>query len=81
MGKPTQPPLGTWMGSRLGATIIPFLGHDDFGGRVIPPFIMVIDWTALLITYAVMLVIFAVITLALIILMPHISGSHISRLS
>ena len=80
MGKPTQPPLGTWMGSRLGATIIPFLGHDDFGGRVIPPFIMVIDWTALLITYAVMLVIFAVITLALIILIRRISLARILRI-
>jgi hypothetical protein len=72
--------LGTWMGSRLGATIIPFLGHDDFGGRVIPPFIMVIDWTALLITYAVMLVIFAVITLALIILIRRISLARILRI-
>ena len=80
MGKPTQPPLGTWMGSRLGATIIPFLGHDDFGGKVIPPFVMVIDWPALLITYAIMLVIFAVITLALILLIRRLSISRILRI-
>ena len=80
MGKPTQPPLGTWMGSRLGATIIPFLGHDDFGGKVIPPFVMVIDWTALLITYAIMLVIFALITLALILLIRRLSISRILRI-
>ena len=80
MGKPTQPPLGTWMGSRLGATIIPFLGHDDFGGKVIPPFVMVIDWTALLITYAIMLVIFAVITLVLILLIRRLSISRILRI-
>ena len=72
--------LGTWMGSRLGATIIPFLGHDDFGGKVIPPFVMVIDWTALLITYAIMLVIFAVITLALIMLIRRLSISRILRI-
>ena len=72
--------LGTWMGSRLGATIIPFLGHDDFGGKVIPPFVMVIDWTALLITYAIMLVIFAVITLALILLIRRLSISRILRI-
>ena len=72
--------LGTWMGSRLGATIIPFLGHDDFGGKVIPPFVMVIDWNALIITYAVMLVIFAVITLALIMLIRRLSLARILRI-
>ena len=72
--------LGTWMGSRLGATIMPFLGHDDFGGRVVPPFVMVIDWNALLITYGVMLVIFAVITLALIVLIRRLSISRILRI-
>ncbi len=72
--------LGAWMGSRLGATIMPFLGHDDFGGKVIPPFVMVIDWNALLITYAVMLVIFAVITLALIMLIRRLSLARILRI-
>ena len=72
--------LGTWMGSRLGATIMPFLGHDDFGGKVIPPFVMVIDWGALIITYAVMLVIFAVITLALIMLIRRLSLARILRI-
>ena len=71
--------LGTWMGSRLGATVMPFLGHNDFGGRVIPPFVMVIDWGALLVTYAVMLVVFAVITLGLILLVRRLSLSRILR--
>jgi len=72
--------LGTWMGSRLGATIMPFLGHDDFGGKVIPPFVMVIDWPALLATYAAMLAVFAVITLGLIMLIRRISLSRTLRL-
>lgn len=72
--------LGTWMGSRLGATIMPFLGHDDFGGKVVPPFVMVIDWSALFVTYAVMLVVFAVITLALILLIRRISLARILRI-
>ena len=38
---------------------------------------MVIDWNALIITYAVMLVIFAVITLALIMLIRRLSISRI----
>ena len=72
--------LGTWMGSRLGATIMPFLGHDDFGGKVVPPFVMVIDWNALLVTYAVMLAVFAVITLAIIILIRRLSLASILRI-
>ena len=72
--------LGTWMGSRLGATIMPFLGHDDFGGKVVPPFVMVIDWSALLVTYAVMLAVFAVITLAIIILIRRLSLASILRI-
>ena len=71
--------LGTWMGSRLGATVMPFLGHNDFGGKVIPPFVMVIDWGALLVTYAAMLAVFAVITLGLILLVRRLSLSRILR--
>ena len=41
---------------------------------------MVIDWTALLITYAIMLVIFALITLALILLIRRLSISRILRI-
>ncbi len=54
--------------------------HDDFGGRVVPLFVMVIDWNALLITYGVMLVIFAVITLALIMLLQRLSICRILRI-
>ena len=46
--------LGTWMGGRLGATIMPFLGHSDFGGQVVPPFAIQVNWGALLLTYAAM---------------------------
>ena len=55
-------------------------GHDDFGGRVVPPFVAVIDWNALIITYGVMLVIFAVITLALIMLLRRLSICRILRI-
>ena len=41
---------------------------------------MVIDWGALAITYAVMLVIFAVITLALIMLIRRLSLARILRI-
>ena len=72
--------LGTWMGGRLGATIMPFLGHDDRGTQVVPPFVMQVNWAALLITYAVMLLVFAFISLGVIWLIHRISLQRILRL-
>ncbi len=72
--------LGTWMGGRLGATIMPFLGHDDWGGQVIPPFAMQVNWAPLLTTYAAILFVFAVISLGLIWLIQRISLQRILRL-
>ena len=72
--------LGTWMGGRLGAIIMPFLGHDDWGGRVVPPFVMATNWGALLLTYAAMAFVFAVISLGIIWLVQRISLHRVLRL-
>ena len=72
--------LGTWMGGRLGATIMPFLGHDDWGGQVMPPFAVQVNWGLLGMTYAIMVLVFAVIVLGLIWLIRRISVQRILRL-
>ena len=72
--------LGTWMGARLGAVIMPFLGHDDWGDRVVPPFTTEVDWTALLATYGLMFAVFAIITLGLVWLIRRISVHTVLRL-
>ena len=72
--------LGTWMGSRLGAVIMPFLGHDDFGSQVMPPFAMQINWNVLILTYVIMFVVFAVIILGMIWLVNRISLQRVLRL-
>ena len=72
--------LGTWMGGRLGALIMPFLGHDDWGSQVIPPFAMEVNWGALLITYAFMVLVFSIIVLGIIWLIRRISLQRILRL-
>ncbi len=72
--------LGTWMGGRLGAIIMPFLGHDDWGAKVVPPFVMETNWGALLQTYAAMAFVFVVITLGIIWLVQRISLHRILRL-
>ena len=72
--------LGTWMGGRITATIMPFLGHNDWGGRVIPPFVVHVNWGALVIAYAAMFAVFAVISLSLIWLIRRMSLHRVLRL-
>jgi ABC-type antimicrobial peptide transport system permease subunit len=72
--------LGTWMGGRLGAIIMPFLGHDDWGDKVVPPFATEVDWPTLLVTYGIMLLVFSAITMALIWLIHRISLHRVLRL-
>ena len=72
--------LGTWMGSRLGAVIMPFLGHDDFGSQVMPPFAIQINWNVLILTYVIMFLVFAVIILGMIWLVNRISLQRVLRL-
>ncbi len=72
--------LGSWMGGRLGATVMPYLGHDDQGVQVLPPFIIEINWDALTITYAAMAVLFAVIIAGVLWFVRRISLQRILRL-
>ena len=72
--------LGTWMGGRLGAIIMPFLGYDDRGGEILPPFIIHVQWSILLITYAAMVIVFGVIVAAMILFIRKISLQRILRL-
>ena len=72
--------LGTWMGGRLGSTIMPFLGHDDQGAQVIPPFVIEVSWANLLVTYAAMSVIFTVIILGVILFIQRMSLSRVLRI-
>ena len=65
--------LGTWMGGRLGEAIMPFLGHDLWGGEVIPPFVVEFDWAALLVTYASIGIVFGLIILSVSWLVGRIS--------
>ena len=71
--------LGTWMGGRLGATIMPFLGHDDRGGQVLPPFVIEVGWQNLLVTYVAMGLIFTAIIIGVILFIRRMSLSQVLR--
>ena len=72
--------LGTWMGGRLGTTIMPLLGHDDKGGQVLPPFATDVGWGNLLFTYLAMALIFTAIILGVIWFIRRMSLSNVLRL-
>lgn len=72
--------LGAWMGGRMSATIMPFLGYDDWGGQVIPPFVSQVGWMNLLATYATMIVVFAIVVTLVAFLIQRISIHRIIRL-
>ena len=72
--------LGTWMGGRLGASIMPFLGYDDRGSQVLPPFVIEVGWQNLLVTYVAMAVIFTAIILGVIWFIRRMSLSRVLRL-
>jgi len=72
--------LGAWMGERLGAIIMPFLATDDRGSQVLPPFALEVNWPVLLITYGVMVLIFAVITAGVILFVRRASVTRTLRI-
>lgn len=72
--------LGLWMGGRLGETIMPFLGHDDWGYEVMPPYAMEVNWNALLVTYGGIGLVFLVISLSLVWMIRRISLHRTLRL-
>ena len=72
--------LGTEMGRRLGTIIIPFLGHDDQGSQVLPPFTIETNWANLGITYAAMAVVFVAVILVMMWFVRKLSLQRLLRL-
>jgi len=59
---------------------MPFLSSDDYGNQVIPPFVIQVDWVNLLITYGVMILIFAAVIVSLIFLARRLVLNKMLRL-
>ncbi len=72
--------IGTWMGGRLSEAVMPFLSSDDYGNQVIPPFVIQVDWINLLITYGVMILIFAAVIGSLVFLARRLVLNKMLRL-
>lgn len=58
--------LGSWMGARLAATIMPFLAHNDYGHAVLPPFVIEVDWVNLISAYLFMGIFFTLVMMLMV---------------
>jgi len=59
--------LGTLIGERLSYIMIPFLQLTEQGQRVLPPFILTVNWGTIGIAYGIIIAAF-IITISLVIL-------------
>ena len=71
--------LGTWMGGQVGSTIMTFLGHDDTGERVLPPYTMDADWITLLLTYSLIVAVFSIVIAAVVMVIKRLSLQKVLR--
>lgn len=58
--------LGSWMGIQLTSVLMPFLGLTERGTQVLPPFAVVVNWSAIIATYSIMAAVFLAATVSLI---------------
>ena len=57
--------VGTWAGFQMSRLMVTPLAVSDIGQSIIPPFILVTDWSLMLPTYAMILAIFMTVMLVL----------------
>ncbi|MCY4529208.1 MAG: ABC transporter permease [Chloroflexi bacterium] len=72
--------LGTWMGGRLGAAIVPFIGSDETGRQPLPPFVLEIDWPTLLGAYSAMIAVFAIVIVGVIVVVRRITLQQVLKM-
>jgi ABC-type antimicrobial peptide transport system permease subunit len=72
--------IGTFMGTRLGGTILPFLSKSGEGVRVVPPILVVIDWPSLGITFALLGIVILLVVAVILISVYRMSIESVLRL-
>ncbi len=58
--------LGSWLGVQLTSILLPFLGLNEAGTQILPPYDVRVSWTAILTAYGIMAVVFLFATVTLI---------------
>ncbi|NQU96681.1 MAG: ABC transporter permease [Chloroflexi bacterium] len=72
--------LGIFMGTRLGATIMPYLASSGGGVRVAPPMVTEVDWAGFCVTFGVVAAVFALVVAAILVYVYRMAIHRVMRL-
>lgn len=72
--------IGAFMGARLGATIMPYLGTSGAGIRIAPPMILEIDWGLVAVTFGLVGAVFAAVIGVILVSVYRMSVHRVLRL-
>ena len=72
--------IGVFMGARLGAAIMPYLGTSGEGLRIVPPLVQQVDWGSFGITFGIVGGVFLLVVLALLASVYRMSLHRVLRL-
>ncbi|MBM3956874.1 MAG: FtsX-like permease family protein [Gemmatimonadetes bacterium] len=72
--------LGVFMGTRLGATIMPYLSGGGDGARVVPPMVTQVNWAGFAATFGLVAAAFALVVAAILLYVYRMSIQRVLRL-
>jgi len=72
--------LGIFMGTRLGATIMPYLASSGEGVRSVPPMLTEVDWAGFCATFGLVAAVFALVVAGILVYVYRMSIDRVMRL-
>jgi len=72
--------LGSWMGQRLAAVIMPFMSSEVYGATILPPFVPEVRWDNLLLIYVVVATFLVLVTAVVTYVLKNMRLSKVLRI-
>ena len=72
--------LGSWMGQRLTAVVMPFMSSEVYGSNILPPFVPEVRWQNIALIYLVIAVFLVSVTVAVTYVMKKLQLSKVLRI-
>ena len=72
--------LGSWMGQRLTAVVMPFMSSEVYGASILPPFVPEVRWESLLVIYAVVITFLVLVTVVVTSVVKKMQLSKVLRI-
>ena len=72
--------LGSWMGQRLTAVVMPFMSSEVYGASILPPFVPEVRWGSVLMIYAVVITFLVLVTVVVTSVVKKMQLSKVLRI-